>query len=388
MARPPLPALAALALLLAAGMGAALPLPPPLGHALERVAQVAHGGGGGLWIDGDRAYSSGLGGGFFVSDIRDPTAPVKLGQLTGMYMRDAGVLHLGERTMAVSASDGGGMRFLDATDPAQLRLVSTIRPANVHNIATVDGTPYVYNSRGGGSGSVLRIDIVDASVPEAPVLARTWTASGTFHGVTLQSSSCHDLEVRVEAKRAYCAGGRQSVVLDIADPLEPVVLSVLENPFIAYHHWAVPSDDNRLLILGDEDFGGGYSRFAGLDNCAGGLTTPVATVSMPQGAIWFYDIQDPANPVLLSWLSPPLPEQSGTCTSHFGQVLPGQAMVAVGWYRGGVSLVDFTIPALPKVVAQFEDNVNAWDVRAKDGHLFTGDINRGMDVLRIVGPGL
>jgi hypothetical protein len=103
--------------------------------------------------------------------------------------------------------------------------------------------------------------------------------------------------------------------------------------------------------------------------------------------VWIYDISDPATPLLLSWVSPPLNIGGSPipCTAHFGDFVGEAPVLAVGWYQAGILLLDFSNPLLPRFTDQWAvDGVNAWDVRYWDGHLFTGDIARGMDVLRVV----
>lgn len=367
----------ALALLGASGLVAGTELPdlPDLVKRLEHVATESGSGGGGLWIHEGIAYASSLGRGFAVVDVRNPADPVTLSTLP-LYTRDADVMLLGSRIIAVAAS-GGPMRFIDVTDPTKATLLSSVS-VPTHNLAVVPGTSLVYASRGGGGGSSIAIDIVDAAVPEAPRIVKVWRSPTSFQGTAVKSGSCHDIHASVEVHRAYCAGGRQSAILDIADPLEPKLLGLIDNINVAYHHWLVPSEDHQLVMLGDEDFGFG-SRLAELPNC---IATPLGQPSLPQGALWFYSIADPAHPVLLSWVTP-LDMSGSTCTVHFGQVIPGTKTIAAGWYHGGVTLIDYTLPVAPRILDTYYQDVNAWDVRYSDGHLFTGDIGRGMDVLRI-----
>jgi hypothetical protein len=170
------------------------------------------------------------------------------------------------------------------------------------------------------------------------------------------------------------------------------------------HHFATASNDGSILIIGDEHRGGGNPG-------ACFHYDPVTGTSTPLGALWFFDISDLSDPVLLSWLSPPfvapvvptLPTSPNTdpsvigqlvggaytavpnCTAHFGQVLPGQDKIVIGWYSAGVLLIDFSDPGNPVILDQYQpEGVNTWSARVSNGYVFTGDIGRGMDVLKLV----
>ena len=138
-------------------------------------------------------------------------------------------------------------------------------------------------------------------------------------------------------------------------------------------------------------------------------------LSTPFGALWFYDLSDEAAPQLVSWISPPTiapdlnpavpdpttidptdpnsllnpvrPYTAGfpNCTAHFGSLVPGEDKLVMSWYSAGVLLIDFSDLATPFILDQYQsDPTNPWDARIHGGWVFTGDIARGMDVLRLV----
>ena len=64
-------------------------------------------------------------------------------------------------------------------------------------------------------------------------------------------------------------------------------------------------------------------------------------------------------------------------------------MGALRFSGGGGVVVDFRalrgeLGGLPTTVAQFADGSNTWETWYYDGYLFTGDLARGMDVLKFV----
>lgn len=387
-------------------------------------------GGAGIWAHGDYVFGTARGLGFYVADIRDPTAPQVVWNttedaLTG-YGRDADVVeHPDGRLTLVIATQSDGMHIYDVTDPTAPDFLSrtvfedaTGTPIPNHNVAVVPGTELVFNSRSGGDGSTN--DLVDLSDPSQPVVLGTY---GT-HG-------CHDITFFSQAGsadfRAYCAGIERTEIWDLSR-LSPQGLSfgidlvatigfpegspVVGNPALdAYpartlHHLAMVNADASVLIIGDEQNGGGTPGGCFYYDEATGLSSFT-------GALWFYDISDESSPTLLSWLSPPtvMPEFSPeapdpsdvdpedpdldilrpytggvpSCTAHFGTLVPGEEKLVMAWYHAGVLLIDFSDPASPMILDQFQDEgINTWDARVHGGYVFTGDIGRGMDVLQLV----
>lgn len=351
---------------------------------LGEVAGVEHGSAAGLVIHDGILYGSGLSGGFFVVDISDPQDPVKLAELTELYARDADLLFTPDGTPVVALAAGSaGLHLVDVTDPANPTTLATEFDvgASVHNLAVVPNTTLIYNSRSLGDAVEPGIDIVDAADPSQPEVVEAWTFPRTAGAKPVATTGCHDITVYPEVDRAYCAGVTQTYILDIADPMAPEVLSTIENPAVTIHHWALPNQDHSILIIGDE-FAGAASPAS---SCLAGQATPAGYASQPTAGVWFYDISDPTSPVPLSFLSaPPVPEDA-VCTAHFGALVGDRPMLAVGWYTAGVLLIDFSDPMSPQLTDWWNEGHNVWDVRYDNGHLFTGNIDGGMDVLQLTG---
>jgi hypothetical protein len=139
-----------------------------------------------------------------------------------------------------------------------------------------------------------------------------------------------------------------------------------------------------------------------------GIHTPVKDASGPFGNLWFYDIKDEKNPKLLGWFSPPPhtvtdprpppPPPSPNpflvfggwlpgCTAHHGRLVPDpegkRELVAMAWYGAGVVLVDFSDASDPKLVDEWNPGTNTWEAWYYNGYVFTGDLERGLDVLTL-----
>lgn len=389
---------------------------------LEHVARLTFADGGaypsgsGIWVYGDTVYGSSLGAGFFIADISDPTAPVLLWNATTdadgedntitSFARDADlVAHAdGRRTLAL-ATQTDGMHVWDVTDPTAPEFLARVEVDPNHNVAVVPGTSLVFNSQSGGLGRTN--ELIDLTDPAAPVV---YGAYGT-HG-------CHDIAFHGsygEPKfRAYCAGIDRTEIwsLDGLDPTAPdfgiTVVGLVEGiqdspvvgnpafssaPLRTLHHLAMVDEDAQVLIIGDEQNGGGSPGGCYLYDDTTGRSTPF-------GALWFYDLSDEANPALTSWLSPSTVEPTTNqpsptdpagatrnvpnCTAHFGTLVPGEDKLVMSWYSAGVVLIDFSELANPVILDQYmADPINTWDARVHGGYVFTGDIVRGMDVLRL-----
>ena len=380
--------------------------------------------GAGLWVHGNYAYVPGYTtGGLRVIDVSTPSAPVVVGELVDDALgtpRDTDLLIYEDRLVVALATNYAGIVLVEVTDPTAPTIVGKFSWSRVHNLAVVPGTHLIYVSTG---RTHIQPAIVDASVPESPEFVGTFSQRGC-HDVTFWSSGNGTKE------RAYCAGPDRTLIFDIADPRVPVQVSIISNPCMdhdlpgsppwephledgicgGFHHSAYVNEDASVLIIGDEFKG------ATAPGCFGHAETPAGTASSPVGALWFYDITNERNPVRLGWFSPPMPVEDtvealdvtnppgpytqepednlntpysmlgrASCTSHFGEIVPGHEAIVVGWYVAGVLLVDFSDPANPVLVAQFQDGeMDTWDAKVHNGYIFTGDQARGLDVLTFV----
>lgn len=390
---------------------------------LEHVARLAfpdgspYPSGSGIWVHGDTVYGSSLGNGFFIADISDPAHPVLLYNATTdgddesntitSFARDADlVAHPDGRRTLVLATQTDGMHVWDVTDRAAPEFLARVEVDPNHNVAVVPGTTLVWNSQSGGLGRSN--DLVDLTDPTAPVVVGAY---GT-HG-------CHDIAFHGvhgdDRFRAYCAGIDRTEIWDLTglDPdaagfgitLVGVVEGIQDSPVVGnpafqsaplrtLHHLAMVDEDAEVLIIGDEQNGGGSPGGCYLYDETTGRSTPF-------GALWFYDLSDETAPALTSWLSPstvqpttdapeptdPLGATSNVpnCTAHFGTLVPGEDKLAMSWYSAGVVLIDFSDLANPVILDQFQEApINTWDARVHGGYVFTGDMVRGMDVLRLV----
>ncbi|MGH3311524.1 MAG: hypothetical protein ACRDP3_13220, partial [Streptomyces sp.] len=83
--------------------------------------------------------------------------------------------------------------------------------------------------------------------------------------------------------------------------------------------------------------------------------------------------------------------------AHNGSLIPakGRDIMAQAWYQGGVSIWDFTDSSNPKEIGYFErgplsaDSLvggGTWSAYYYNGHIYSNDMRKGLDVLRIDDP--
>lgn len=378
----------------------------PLGRELPSVpsglASVTHvdgsGTAGGIAIFGPLAVYGQRGGeslDMSIVDITEPTNPVVTARMDETPVRDADFIAYPDGRLVVISTSGGGSQYVtDVTDPHNPFFVTAFEtPHGNHNIAVVPGTPLVYNS--GSSGT---IDIVDYSDPVNPSVV----------GEFVNGDGCHDITFYItnSTQRAYCAAYPDSEIWDITDPKAPVMVIEIPYPSIdkglpvvgassplpdndatqfplSFSHLVMVNHDATILIVGDETGGGG------INGCDAYVNVDGTTVSGPIGNLWFYDIMDETNPVLLGHVSPEAYDDptdlTGSCTAHFGRLLEDTGFLVMGFYSSGVVLVDFRDAANPVLTDRLVlEGSDIWDVQYHQGYLYTGDISRGMDVLSVL----
>jgi hypothetical protein len=373
-----------------------------LEHVAKAPAGVSRGAGTALF--GSLAIVPGFGESSSIVDISDPTNPQLLGQTekSNVSHRGGAAIAYPNGTLIALFSTGKGMQAYDITDPTMPTLTADVDLGKGHKLGVVPGTPIVYNANSRGANNGLpwpasnvgeakgQTEIVDFSDPWHPVHVKNFTNGYGCHHIFFWNDASQDKH------RAICAGLQMTQIWDIADPLDPKVVANVPmhhgNPalpssaifapsFASFSHTAFLNEKGDILIVGDEFQGGG-----GPAECDG---TPIA--SGPVGNLWFYDVKNEKQPKLLGWVSPePHNAQAADtktgCTAHHGRLVPDpegkRQLLVMAWYHAGVVLIDFTDPTHPRVADEWDDKTNTWEAWYYNGYVFTGDMARGIDVLR------
>ena len=284
----------------------------------------------------------------------------------------------------LQGADWEGVRILDISNMKRIKQVAAIRTdcgSHTHTLVPGGkGKLFVYVESyplTGQSGSCNAVGHRKISVIEVP-LSKPAKAKVVSTPDLLSTIGCHDITVDVKRKIAVGACVSESQVWDVSKPAEPQLLARIQNPKIQIHHSTGFTWDGKYLVLGDE--------FAGAEG--GGC---VGNSQVPMGAMWFYDISDPSNPVEAGYYAPPRvftpPDdadeaQRARCTTHNFNVLPTKdpdSYIAVAsYYSVALSVVDFSDPTAAKEIGYYlpkesGTNPDSWSAYWYNGLIYSND---------------
>lgn len=327
--------------------------------------------------------------GLWVIDVRDPSDPKPVGHLPcagsgydlGLW-RDVAVMS-SDSASGNSSTEGGcnvdgtenqeGIRLVDISNrsrPREIKFVVTQCGSHTNLVVPRGKKAYVYvqsypaSTSGACPSAHGIISVVDIT---KPAKAEVVSTPSTFPAV-----GCHDGSVA--GKLAFMACLTEGQVWDISDPTQPEILAHINDVPDAIWHSTDTSNDGKTAIFGFESFQGGP------------LACNDATQA-PFGALWFYDVSDPTNPVQQGSFVPPR-TIAGTCTAHNFTVVPGieRDALVTAWYSAGFMVVDFSDPAAPEEFGHYlPEGTNTWDAKWYRGTAFVGDSGRGLDAYKITG---
>ena len=337
----------------------------PLGHGLTDLAFD-----GDLAVAGRWAFDGGAADGLSVVDVSQPAVPREIARFvcTGggwdVSLWD-GLAFLSVDSFSPT-EDGGcdappggsfmGIKIVSLDDPRRPVSVgavempcsgshaNTVVPAGDKVYVYAASLRYPYDLPAAGCDAVIEVPLGDPS--KAKVV-------GSLSGD--QVEACHDVAAFLPRKLLVGACQTELRLYDISEPAAPRLLSAIANPAVAFQHSGAFSNDGNTLVMGEEN----AFYTGGTGACFGGTNSPV------QGALWFYDISDPAMPVprgyhaLQRGFETRSPNGSG-CSVHDFNVVPtrgDQDVVVTAWYAGGLSAVDFTDPAAPREIAHYQPDM-------------------------------
>lgn len=296
-----------------------------------------------------------------------------------------------------------GLRIFDITDKRSPAFVGALAvPCGSHTATLIpsDDPANVYlfaTSSPGRSGSaecketqqgkmvVVKVPVAD---PAKAVIASNPTvmesgASPSADGVIV--GGCHDVTVHAATKRAAASCLGDGLLLDVSDPVAPKLLDRVQDPkHFGYWHSAVFSADGSTVVFSDE-FGGGQSI----------VCDPSSKDTW--GANGVYTIKDDKLRLNGYFKIPREALAPKMCSAHNGSLLPveGRDVMVQGWYEGGVSVIDFTDPAHAKEIAYFtrghaptvtpDEYGGSWSAYFYNGYIYSNDMFRGLDVLKLTG---
>ncbi|WP_418955671.1 LVIVD repeat-containing protein [Streptomyces tritici] len=368
--------------------------------------------------------------GFRVFDISDPKAPKTVAQvLCPGSQNDISVsgdlLFLSTDSSrsdnscasttqpATEKSSWEGMKIFDISDVANPKYVAAVETAcgsHTHTLVPKRSDVYVYVSSYSPNAAFpdcqpphdgISVIKVPRKAPEQarivnfPVLFPGEGPDGggnpgspTNPGVS-KTTGCHDITVLPSKNLAAGACMGDGLLFDITDPANPKILDqVQDNVNFAFWHSATFNQKANKVVFTDE-LGGG------------GAATCNAVIGPNRGADGIYDIVgkgDKRKLVFRSYFKIPR-HQANTenCVAHNGSLIPvkGKDLMVQAWYQGGVSVWDFTDSANPHEIAYFERGPistevlrggGSWSAYYYNGHIFSNDMAKGFDVLKLSDP--
>lgn len=341
-----------------------------------------------IMADRDFAVVGSYDRGAFVFDITDPESTRFVRQILCKQQQndiqlkkfgDTWVLGLamdvfpGSGTLCVTLKKGpsgaGGISFFDVTDPYEFKPMYSFRVADgAHNFTFHPTKPFGYVSTGDLPGGVDHIPIIDFTNLASPVQ----TADPQIEG------GPHDIAFSPTGDRAYVAAENNLRIYDTTNPANPVQVSMTPNGG-TYSHGLDPTPDGTLMVHTNESLALGGFFANGTALCPGeGLT--------------FYDIEGglEESPVPVGYYEANIQGRGPdhrACTGHVGEIAPNSHVMVLGWYIGGVRVVDFSNPSLPQELGSaVMQGTEVWSAKLHKGpYVYTGDLGRGFDVFRWTG---
>lgn len=360
-------------------------------------------------------------GGFRLIDIANPAAPREIGQLScpgpqGDVSIWKSLVFVsvdsarsspecgagGASTAQFTAGQGfEGIRVVSIVDPANPRQVAfvntdcgshthTLVPDEKNGRVLIYALSYPLGTPAANCNAETHRQISVVEVPlKNPDAARVVSTPDVSPAI-----GCHDVTVDVAKGLAAAACISESQIWSLADPANPTIVSHLVNPAINIHHSTTFSWSGDTLVIGDE-LGGALAT----PGCVGG------DPHLPLGALWFYDVSNPAAPALRGTFRIPQDEASVLCTAHNFNTVPtrsGRDVLVSAWYNGGTTVLDFSDPAnaqqLGWYIGREPELSAAWSSYWYRGFIYVNnfdeDVNslsarsRGLDVLAIGHPDL
>ena len=352
--------------------------------------------------------------GFRVLDVTDPANPVQLtnyeachhnsGQGDVIVYGNLLVRSWDSGSSTASHTCGGqpvgvgfeGIHLFDISNPAQPQFIRGLRMSATGNEAsaptgcgshTATAVPdpargYLYIYNGGSSGSCPGMDIVRIKLSD-PMDTK-------FLRRAASGRSCHDNNVIMgSVNMAVCAGGNGLSVFTFDPSIDAEAEGGIANPKLEWSkqmtgvsigHSASFSNDGKVLIYGHEPGGGTNPRCRETD-------------SIVDRSLFFMDAR--TGDVLGTKLHNRIQGANQNCTWHNFNVVPtkGRNIAVTGNYQAGISVLDFTNPAMVEEIAYADPaavtptlvTAGDWSTYWHNGLLYTSDIRRGLVTWKLEG---
>ncbi|KQP64353.1 MULTISPECIES: LVIVD repeat-containing protein [unclassified Nocardioides] len=378
--------------------------------------------GSDLAFQGKYAYDGNYNG-FAVFDISRPTEPKRVAQVecpggqgdVSVY-RDVLVLSVDSSRSddscssvsqsAEEESSWEGLRVFDISDPAAPEYVASVETdcgSHTHTLAPSKSGQrlFVYVSSYGPNDafpdcqtphdriSIVTVPVADPAGAELLRTPRLFPGGGNpgsgVPGGNSATSGCHDITAYPKKDLAAGACMGDGILMDISKRAEPRVIDrVRDERNFAFWHSATFNNAGTKVVFTDE-LGGG-----GAPTCNPG-TGP------KRGANGIYDIVRRDLEFRSYYKIPRTQALTENCVAHNGSLIPveGRDIMVQAWYQGGFSVFDFTNSRKPVEIAHFDRGAisdtelvlgGSWSTYWYNGHIYSSDITRGLEVFAIDDP--
>jgi hypothetical protein len=382
----------------AAGEGVALAPPLAASSNVQLLANIP-GSAAGMNFKDHYAYVSGWGG-ITVLDIAQADSPQLVGALPLPHFENEDIDLCGNTLVVVNDRE--------ARDLGSIMYVLSIANRTAPTVVAV--LPLGLTGSGRGSGHIANfvkpdctqawvdggdhVEVVDLTVPSAP------RSLGKFESAASLSDAfkvSHDTELDSTGTVWNVGGGGAAGYRLTADPLAPQLVGTTgtagRNPS-PYNDFILHNSQRRgkTLLITEEDYidtdevppGGcrGQGKFEtwDLSRLNKGAITPLGTWETELNGMFTSGAVDSKAPVTVN------------CSSHWFDAKEGVA--AVGWYEQGVRFLDYRTPTQITQVGYYIPASGStwaayWSPTDPNGEIvYTADVYRGVDVLRIDSGGL
>lgn len=295
-----------------------------------------------------------------------------------------------------------GLRVFDISNPANPEYVASVETAcgsHTHTLAPEKKGRdlFVYVSSYSPNAafpdcapphdliSVVKVPLRDPSAAElvgTPVLFPD--GGQPAGGYSRETSGCHDITAYPSKDLAAGACMGDGILMDISDRENPKVIErVRDTQNFAFWHSATFNNRGTKVVFTDELGGGGAPTCnpeTGSTKGANAIYTIDRRKQLQFGS--YYKIgRTQAN--------------TENCVAHNGSLIPvkgNRDIMVQAWYQGGISVFDFTNPRKPRELAWFDRGAlsaerlvlgGSWSAYYYNGHVYSNDIQKGLDVLRI-----
>lgn len=329
-----------------------------------------------------RLYVTSLDG-LSIYDLTNPELPLLMGTAVLPHYENEDVdVSADGRTVLISVDLGGPLFIVDASIP-QAPVLAGVLLSSAHTVTCADDAcDWVYTSEG---------DIYDLRNKARPVeIPRNWS-----DGLSI-SSGPHDLNR--DAAGLLTTDSNPRYVLDVTNPTNPVVVgrgATSPSLTMAYQHnnlrpnadqWVRRADGDAWtagqdLRPGELMWGVGETVFTGRCGASSGPLATWSATAVGSGEIKLQpiDVFRPVNGTLTDGWAPAHPNG---CSAHWFSERGG--LVAGGWYENGVRFHTADSKGEISELGWFQPgNSAAWAAYwVTDEIVLSVDLNRGIDILR------